>query len=113
VDGGEARRVAVFQALSMSRLRTAHFATMIAVGTQAQGRAHQVGEVRDAGLGTQRDTVRGGALQLACVLQEDDTIARVGDLGEEGMSSVVLPEEVPRPRRWFLRSRMACLRASA
>ena len=64
-------------------LGAAHLADDDAVGTQPQRRAHQIGQRGDARLGAQRHAIGGGAFELARVLQDDDALVEVGDLGQQ------------------------------
>ena len=65
--------------------RSAHLADDDAIGPQPQRRAHQIGQRGDAGLGAQRHAIGRRALELARVLQDDDALAEIGDLGQQGV----------------------------
>ena len=84
MHGGDAAGMAGVPGLQhVEGLGAAHLADDDAVGAQPQRRAHQVGQRGDAGLGAQRHAVGGRALELARVLQDDDALVEVGDLGEQ------------------------------
>ena len=68
VHGGDAAGMAGVPGLQhVEGFGPAHLADDDAVGSQPQGRAHQVGQRGDAGLGAQRHAVGGGASEArAC-----------------------------------------------
>ena len=70
----------------VQRLGPPYLADRDAIGTQAQGRSHEVGQGRGAVLGAERHEVRHGALQLAGVFDQHDPIAGLGDLCQEGVN---------------------------
>ena len=84
MDGADAAGMAGAPGLEqVERFGAAHLADRDAVGTQPQRGANEVGERGDAVLGAQRHEVGRGALQLARVLDQDDAVAGLGDLGQQ------------------------------
>ncbi len=67
----------------VERFPAADFADDHAVGSQAQGRAHELGHADNAGAGAQRHVIACRALQLDGVFENDDAVAGAGDLGEQ------------------------------
>ena len=61
----------------------AHFADGDAVGAQAQRGTDQIGKRRHAIFRPHGDKVRRGALQFACVLNDDDAICGLRHLGQQ------------------------------
>ena len=62
---------------------TAHLANGNAVGPQTQRRSDKIGQGRNAVLGPQRHQIGRCALQLQRILDQDDTVGRGCDLGEQ------------------------------
>ncbi len=84
MDGADAARMAGAPGLQeVERLGTADLADRDAVGAQAQRRADEIGERGDTVRCPQRHQVQRRALQLAGVLDQNDSIARLCHLGEE------------------------------
>ncbi len=84
MEGADAAGMAGSPGLQeVQRLGAAHLADWDTIWPQAQRRPHEVGERGRAVLGAQRHQVRRGALQLAGVLDQDDPVACLGDLGEK------------------------------
>lgn len=69
----------------IERLGTAHLADGNAVGPQTQRRPDKIGQGRNAVLGPQRHQIGRCALQLQRILDQDDTVGRGCDLGEQGI----------------------------
>ncbi len=67
----------------IERLGPAHLADRDAIGAQAKRGADKIGERGDAVFRAHRDQIGRGALQLARVLDEDDAVRGLGDLGEQ------------------------------
>ena len=67
----------------VERFAAAHLADDDSVGTQAEGRADEVGHCHRAGSGAKRDGVGRGRLQLARVLDQDHALVEMRHLGEQ------------------------------
>lgn len=84
VDGADAAGMAGAPGLQqIERLGTSDLADRNAVGAQAERGADEIGERSDAVLCPHGDEVRRGALQFARILDQDDAIRGLGDLGEQ------------------------------
>ena len=84
VEGANAARMSGAPGFQeIERFGSAHLANRDAVRPKPQGRADKVGQRGCALLGPKRDEVRGCALQLAGVLDEDHPVAGLCDLGED------------------------------
>src|SRR6185295_6642241 len=84
VHGGDAAGVAGIPSLQhVQGFASAHLTDDDAVGSQAQGGAHEIAEADSAGLGAQRQAIGGRTLEFAGVLEDDHALAEVGDFGQE------------------------------
>ena len=86
MDRADAARVTRSPGLEeIERLGAADLPDRDAIGAQTQGRADEVGQGGDAFLGAHGDEVGRGALKLAGVLDEDDTVGGPGDFRKKGV----------------------------
>ena len=70
-------------------LGSPHLADNDAIGTQAKGGTHEVGEIRNARLGAERNGILGIAPELAGVLNNDDSFVEARDLGQKRIGNPI------------------------